>query len=102
MKISRIFLDISVIGGYHDDEFKICSNGLMKDFRLNNYFPVLSELTFDEISKAPNPVQETLKKLLTYNPEILEISESALELSEEYFKRKILAIKFRDYALHIA
>lgn len=91
-----------MIGGCHDDEFKIWSNGLMKDFRLNNYLPVLSELTFDEISKAPKPVQETLKKLLSYDPEILEISESALELSEEYLKRKILTPKFRDDALHIA
>ena len=102
MKISRIYLDTSVIGGCHDDEFKSWSNGLMKDFRLKNYLPVLSELTFDEISKAPHLVQETLKNLLEYNPEVLEITESTLDLSEQYLKRKILIPKFRDDALHIA
>ena len=102
MKLSRIYLDTSVIGGCHDEEFKSWSNGLLKDFRLKNYLPVLSELTFDEITKAPKHVQETLKILLEYNPEVLEISESALELSEEYLKRKILTPKFRDDALHIA
>lgn len=72
MKIPRIYLDTSVIGGCHDEEFEIWSNGLMKDFRLKNYLPVLSELTFDEISKAPKPVQETLKSLLEDEPELLE------------------------------
>lgn len=102
MKLSRIYLDTSVIGGCHDDEFKTWSNGLMKDFRLKNYLPVISELTLDEIRKAPMRVQETLKTLLEYEPELLEINEPALELSEEYLKGKILTPKFRDDALHIA
>ena len=74
----------------------------MKGFRLKNYIPVLSDLTFDEISKAPIQVQETIKNLLSYDPEVLEITESALELSEQYLKRKILTTKYRDDALHIA
>lgn len=102
MKISRIYLDTSVIGGCHDLEFAAWSNGLMKDFRLKNYLPVLSQLTFDEISKAPQPVQKSLTVLMDYEPEILEITEEALELSEKYLKRKILTPKFRDDALHIA
>lgn len=102
MKKSRIYLDTSVIGRCHDEEFRTWSNGLMKDFRLKNYLPVLSELTFDEISKAPKPVQETLRTLLEYDPEVLEITEVALDLSEEYLNRKILTPKFRDDALHIA
>lgn len=102
MKRTKIYLDTSVIGGCHDEEFKSWSNGLMKDFQLKNYLPVLSELTFDEINKAPRHVQETLKTLLDYDPEVLEISEPALVLSEKYLKRKILTPKFRDDALHIA
>ncbi len=102
MKLSRIYLDTSVIGGCHDEEFKSWSNGLMKDFRLKNFIPVLSELTFDEISKAPQPVQITLKNLLEYDVEVLEITDSALELSEQYLNREILTPKFRDDALHIA
>ena len=102
MKISRIYLDTSVIGGCHDIEFATWSNGLMKDFRLKNYQPVLSQLTFDEISKAPQRVQDTLTVLMNYGPEILEITEDALTPSEEYLNRKILTQKFRDDALHIA
>ena len=102
MKISRIYLDTSVIGGCHDIEFAPWSNGLMKDFRLKNYHPVLSQLTFYEISKAPKKVHDTLKVLLVLEPEILEIKEEALLLAEEYINRKILTPKFRDDALHIA
>jgi len=40
--------------------------------------------------------------LLDFGSEILEITEDALELSEEYLNRKILTSKFRDDALHIA
>lgn len=39
---------------------------------------------------------------LDYEPEILKITENAVELSEEYLNRKILTPKFRDDALHIA
>ena len=83
-------------------EFATWSNALMKDFRLKNYLPVLSQLTFDEISKAPKTVQDTLTVLLDYEPEVLEITQEALLLSEEYIKRKILTPKYRDDALHIA
>ena len=102
MKISRIYLDTSVIGGCHDIEFATWSNGLMKDFRLKNYQPVLSQLTFDEISKAPQRVQDILTVLMDYEPEILEITQDAIELSGVYLNRKILTQKFRDDALHIA
>jgi hypothetical protein len=102
IKISRIYLNTFVIGGSHDIEFVTWSNGLMKNFRLKNYQPVLSQLTFDEMNKAPQQVQDTLTRLMDYEPRILEITEDALELSEEYLNRKILNPKFRDDALHIA
>ncbi len=68
MKLSRIYLDTSVIGGCHDREFAPWSNGLMKDFRLRNFIPVISDLTFEELNKAPKQVKETLKKLVQYVP----------------------------------
>src|SRR5690625_7834886 len=40
--------------------------------------------------------------LKRYGPEVLEITEPALQLSEQYLKRDILTPKFRDDALHIA
>src|SRR5690625_118914 len=51
---------------------------------------------------TPVRVQETLKTLLDDEPEVLEITEPALQLSEQYLKRDILTQKFCDDALHIA
>ena len=48
MQISRIYLDTSLIGGCHDIDFATWSNGLMKEFSLKNYQPVLSQLIFGE------------------------------------------------------
>lgn len=102
MKLSRIYLDTSVIGGCHDKEFAPWSNGLMKDFRLRNFIPVISDLTIEELAKAPKPVKQTLKKLVQYDTEIIEINDDALNLAEIYLERKILTPKYRDDARHIA
>lgn len=40
MKVQRVYIDTSVIGGCFDPEFAPWSNGLMKDFRLGNFRPV--------------------------------------------------------------
>jgi predicted nucleic acid-binding protein len=102
MKTSRIYLDTSVIGGCHDQEFAPWSNGLMKDFRLRNFIPVISDLTFKELNMAPEPVKQTLRQLVEFDPEIIEISDYSLELAEIYLDRKILTPKYRDDARHIA
>lgn len=102
MKISRIYLDTSVIGGCHDKEFQPWSIGLMKDFRLGNYKAVISDLTYQEISNAPETVKQSLAELINYSPEILPITEEALELAELYLSRNILTPKYRDDGIHIA
>lgn len=102
MKASRIYLDTSVIGGCHDQEFAPWSNGLMKDFRLRNYIPVISDLTFEELILAPEPVKKTLQQLVEYEPEIIKVNDDALTLAEIYLDRKILTPKYRDDARHIA
>lgn len=53
MKKLRIYVDISVIGGCFDPEFKIWSEALIEDFRQCRYVPVLSAVTDAEIDPAP-------------------------------------------------
>jgi hypothetical protein len=54
MKILRIYVDTSVIGGCFDAEFALWSNGLMQDFRLGTFRPVLSEVIAAEILLLQN------------------------------------------------
>ena len=102
MKIQRVYTDTSVSGGCFDAEFAPWSNGLMKDFLLNNFKPVVSELVSAEIEDAPEHVRLKYAELLELNPDILEITEQVLALAETYQQRNILTSKFYDDGVHIA
>jgi hypothetical protein len=53
MKIQRIYIDTSVIGGCFDGEFAEWSNGLVSDFRNGIFQPLLSDVIAAEIADAP-------------------------------------------------
>jgi hypothetical protein len=74
----------------------------MQDFRDGVFKPLLSEVTAAEVQNAPESVQIVYAELVAMGAEILDISESALELADEYQKRNILTPKFYDDGLHIA
>ena len=89
MKIQRIYIDTSVIGGCFDPEFAEWSNGLLQDFRNGTFRPLLSEVIGAEIEDAPDEVQVVYVELIALNAEVLPVDESALELADEYQKRRI-------------
>jgi hypothetical protein len=100
--VQRIYLDTSVLGGCHDAEFAPWSNGLLKDFRLGNYLPVVSEVVATEIEQAPERVREVYADLIASGAEVLSVTPEALRLADVYQERKILTSKFYDDGLHIA
>ena len=102
MKIQRIYVDTSVIGGCFDSEFDKWSNSLINNFRDSVFRAVVSEVTATEISEAPNHVKEKYAELLSYNTEVIEISEESIKLAELYQSRDILSNKSFDDGLHIA
>lgn len=102
MKVQRVYIDTSVIGGCFDPEFAEWSNGLIADFRNGIFQPLLSDVTAAEIEEAPENVQNVYAELVALNADILSVSESALELADEYQKRGILLPNFYDDGLHIA
>ena len=102
MKIQRVYLDTSVLGGCFDSEFAEWSNGLLQDFRNGTFQPLLSEVIAAEINDAPEDAQTVYAELMSLNVEILAVGESALELADEYQKRGILTPNFYDDGLHIA
>lgn len=102
MKVQRIYIDTSVIGGCFDPEFAEWSNGLVTDFRNGIFQPLVSEVIAAEIEEAPQHVQSIYAELIALNADILSVSESALELADEYQKRGILSPNFYDDGLHIA
>jgi len=102
MKLQRVYLDTSVLGGCFDPEFATWSNGLLQDFRNGLFKPLLSQVTATELQDAPEKVQIVYAEVLALGAEFVEASENALELAEAYQAHGILRPKFYDDGLHIA
>jgi predicted nucleic acid-binding protein len=101
MKIPRIYVDTSVIGGYFDSEFQEWSRGLIADFIDHKYKMVISEVTSAELSNAPQEILILYSKLLKIS-EMIHINEESIVLLEKYEKSKILSTRYRNDMLHIA
>ncbi len=102
MKIQCIYIDTSVIGGCFDSEFAKWSDGLIQDFRIGSFKPLLSEIIAAEVENAPVQVQKLYEELLALNPEIVSVNNEMAELADAYQKHNILTPKYYDDGLHIA
>jgi hypothetical protein len=102
MKIQRVYVDTSVIGGCRDEEFAPWSNGLMRDFRQGNFKPVTSSLVSLEIAGAVEEIKTIYAGLLSLNYELLEVTDEAISLADVYIERSILTPKYYNDGLHIA
>ena len=101
MKKLRIYVDTSVIGGCFDPEFQTWSNGLMEDFRTGTFRLVLSDVTAAEIERAPEPVRELHRELLSI-AEFLAVTEEVLTILAACESHGVLGPRFRNDMLHIA
>jgi len=100
MKILKIYIENSVIGGYFDEEFKEHTRKLFSEFKNGKYKPVISSHVIAELENgAPEKVKENLKTL-DYNE--FNISDEMIKLAEKYIEQKIVSEKYYSDALHIA
>ncbi len=102
MKVQRVYVDTSVLGGCFDHEFAVWSNTLMIDFRLGRRRAVLSEMLEAELLDAPTYVQDLYSELLGLGSEIALITDETIELANLYQQRRILTPKYYDDGVHIA
>jgi predicted nucleic acid-binding protein len=102
MKILRVYIDTSVIGGCFDHEFAPWSNGLVRDFEEGRFLPVVSEVVAAELEFAPEAVKAMWDKILYLAPAFLEVTEEVAALTASYAKHGALPPKFRNDMLHIA
>jgi len=102
VRVERVYLDTSVLGGCFDPEFAEWSNGLVQDFRNGLFKPLLSQVTATEVRDAPEEVQVLYADLLMLDAEVIHTTEGALELADAYQERNILTPTFYDDGLHIA
>lgn len=97
----RTYADTSVYGGIRDDEFADSSHAFFEQVRAGRFVLVTSAVVAEELSEAPNEVQEHFEGILP-STEVLDITADALDLQEAYLKAGILTPQWEDEALHFA
>lgn len=94
-------MDTSVIGGCCDPEFQEWSNGLLEDFGAERFGLLLSSLTDAEIEDAPEEVKDVYLRFRELVQEVLDLSDEAIALADEYLRHRIVPESFIDDARHI-
>lgn len=98
----KVYIDTSVIGGCFDSQFEEWSNRLFDDFKSGKRIAVISDITLDELSDAPEQVQENFRKIPEDNLEILISDLESEKLADLYVVEGAVSRKFYEDALHIA
>ena len=98
----RVYIDTSVIGGCFDKEFEEWSNRLFEDFKSGKRIAVISDITLDELSDAPQRVQDNFNTIPDNSLEIITSDNESRKLADLYLKEGAVSKKFYEDALHIA
>ncbi|MCB9756860.1 MAG: PIN domain-containing protein [Candidatus Omnitrophica bacterium] len=102
MKIPRVYIDTSVIGGCFDIEFEHWSKRLFQEFHEYKKVAVISDLTLEELELAPESVRALVGKIPQSSCEKVSFSDDAEALAKEYIRHKVVTNKHLADAQHIA
>ena len=101
MRIQRIYIDTSVLGGYFDKEFDVATQRLFDQVKKGEYNVVISNITEGELLNAPERVR-TLLNDLSIDYEVLKLTDDAVSLALEYIRENVVGQTSYDDCLHIA
>ncbi|MCK4821627.1 PIN domain protein [bacterium] len=102
MKLMRIYIDTSVVGGYFDEEFMEATRIFFSMLRRKRFVPLISDILAEEIGEAPQQVQDLLAEIIQGGVERIQISDEAVDLTDAYLKTGIVTDKYEDDAMHVA
>lgn len=100
--MNRIYLDTSVFGGYFESEFELWTKILFDKIRLGEFRIIYSKLVDIELLPAPEKVRDLAYSLPMTQLELVEISDEALELADQYLKQNVVGRTSRSDCVHIA
>ncbi|MFZ4591618.1 MAG: type II toxin-antitoxin system VapC family toxin [Ignavibacteria bacterium] len=102
MKIPKIYIDTSVIGGCFDTEFRVTSRKLFDRIKLGLYKGLISEITINELEDAPDKVKEFMKDFSKDELSLLKLNEDVNNLALKYISEAVVSEKYFGDAMHIA
>ena len=86
----RIYNDISIVGGYFDDEFREATEKLFARLENNEINFVISDLLDLELINAPQRVKQHLLQYSADKFERVELTEEAIQLAEAYISGNVV------------
>jgi len=98
----NIYVDTSVFGGVHDDEFSVASRLFFEQAEKGRFSILISQVTLDEIALAPENVREVVERLPPACIREVPVKSTALDLAQEYIASGAIGEKWLDDALHVA
>ncbi|MCY4314243.1 MAG: PIN domain-containing protein [Gammaproteobacteria bacterium] len=98
----RIYVDTSVIGGCEDDRFRKHSRLLFEAFKQEKAIMVISDVTLDELMRAPESVAKIPNQVPETQSELLEETDQARELADAYISSGALGPAHYNDAMHVA
>ena len=101
MRIQRIYIDTSVLGGYFDNEFDVATERLFDEVRKGEYKVVISNITEGELLNAPERVR-TLLNDLEIDYDVIQLTDDAVSLALEYIRENVIGQTSYGDCLHIA
>ena len=100
--MNRIYLNTSVFGGYFDTEFELWTKILFEKIIGGQYKVIYSKLVDIELTPAPEKVRNLADSLPLSQLELIEISDEAFELADQYLKENVVGKTSRSDCVHIA
>lgn len=100
--MQKVYADTSVIGSYYDPQFQEWSQALFREFISGSKKIIISEVTREELLKAPRNINELINQVPLLNKIELRTTHEAINLAKTYIKEGVLTTKSYNDALHIA
>jgi predicted nucleic acid-binding protein len=101
-RISKIYIDTSVFGGYFDPMFEEDTRILFEKIKLGQFHIIYSNITEEELLGAPIRVQELLPSILDNFKTKVELSEETVNLADSYLDENVVGRTSRQDCFHIA
>ena len=95
-------MDTSVFGGYFDDEFQEFTRLLFDEITSKGIRIIYSELTENELEKAPEQVKAFIKALPKDTVDFVEITKESFDLANQYIAENVVGKTSKDDCVHIA
>jgi predicted nucleic acid-binding protein len=98
----RLYIDTSVIGGYHDDEFKEVTRQFFDRIEAREFLIYFSEVNETELVLAPQRVRDVKLRIPGECLRYVEIDSEVEQLAQTYISEKALGKASSNDAYHIA